>query len=663
MPLGTIRPKGWLHQQASLQADALTSHLPLFWPEIANTSWLGGPSDNDGGIHESTPYWLNGALPLAVQLGNIKLSKIVEHYILHILDRQTDDGWLGPDTNTGDFWSRYPFVLALCQFHEIQPVGSRLRKRALQAALDFFKAVKSRIDGGAQFEQWSAARSHDLIWAVHYFIDASDAGEENEFDSHTTAMLLNLATLVHQKGFDWHAGWFGNASAFPTKAATQYNMWTHGVNNAQAIKHGAVWSRQSAEPNVSTLQSWNAWQILMQYHGQPSGSFSADEHLAGSMPSRGVELCVVVESMWSLQILAQASPSDSVATKALDALEGLAVNALPGGVSDDLWSHPYLQFANSIQARPNVTDHIWPPNDSPDSGMYGLSPNYECCTSNLHQGYPKLIASLFYEIPNANTLISTAWLPSALTTPKTVGGGAEIEVRTRYPFGTSVEYVVKNPEPFMLKLHVPKFLREIAGPTQGLATLRVWVEGHERTVELVDGFLAFEIPAWPLPEPRCAIRLVWSAPLRVQRSPPGREQGSSLFVGPILMVPNLGEQWTLVRRYKFEAADWDISGLSYWRYALPHMKDGAVASMQVQWKEIGIRPYAHSPAACPVTATVELVHLQTEMWPLLHGSPGPIPPAHLLHGTRDNVTLMPYGCTAIRIAALPDILLDATMYV
>ena len=42
---------------------------------------------------------------------------------------------------------------------------------------------------------------------------------------------------------------------------------------------------------------------LDKYHGQASGVFGCDEHLAGNMPSRGTELCTVVETMFSYEIL------------------------------------------------------------------------------------------------------------------------------------------------------------------------------------------------------------------------------------------------------------------------------------------------------------------------------------------------------------------------
>ena len=44
-------------------------------------------------------------------------------------------------------------------------------------------------------------------------------------------------------------------------------------------------------------------QKLDLYHGQASGIFGCDEHLAGTMPSRGTELCTVVETMFSYETL------------------------------------------------------------------------------------------------------------------------------------------------------------------------------------------------------------------------------------------------------------------------------------------------------------------------------------------------------------------------
>lgn len=67
-------------------------------------------------------------------------------------------------------------------------------------------------------------------------------------------------------------------------------------------RHRNVRYRQSAN-----LSDWNSSYIRMQkldkYHGQASGVFGCDEHLAGTMPSRGTELCTVVETMFSYETL------------------------------------------------------------------------------------------------------------------------------------------------------------------------------------------------------------------------------------------------------------------------------------------------------------------------------------------------------------------------
>ena len=64
---------GWLKEQLQVQAQGLSGHLSLFWPDINQSSWIGGNAD--GGLHERTPYWLNGFVPLAYQLQDEDLLK------------------------------------------------------------------------------------------------------------------------------------------------------------------------------------------------------------------------------------------------------------------------------------------------------------------------------------------------------------------------------------------------------------------------------------------------------------------------------------------------------------------------------------------------------------------------------------------------------------
>ena len=47
----------------------------------------------------------------------------------------------------------------------------------------------------------------------------------------------------------------------------------------------------------------------------------------------------------------------------------------------------YLQAINQVNAL-STNPHVWT-HDGPDAELYGLEPNYGCCTANFNQGWPK----------------------------------------------------------------------------------------------------------------------------------------------------------------------------------------------------------------------------------------------------------------------------------
>ena len=47
LPLGSIRPTGWLHDQLRLKADGITGRLEQIWPDVGpNSAWLGGTGED-----------------------------------------------------------------------------------------------------------------------------------------------------------------------------------------------------------------------------------------------------------------------------------------------------------------------------------------------------------------------------------------------------------------------------------------------------------------------------------------------------------------------------------------------------------------------------------------------------------------------------------------
>ncbi|HBB90202.1 MAG TPA: hypothetical protein DC042_00335, partial [Bacteroidales bacterium] len=95
LPLGSVKPQGWLLEQLTIMNKGLTGHLEEVYPAISkDNGWLGGTGES----LEATPYWLDGALPLAWLLDDPVLKGKVLKYIDWVLDNQRPSGYFGPYT-------------------------------------------------------------------------------------------------------------------------------------------------------------------------------------------------------------------------------------------------------------------------------------------------------------------------------------------------------------------------------------------------------------------------------------------------------------------------------------------------------------------------------------------------------------------------------------
>src|SRR5687768_14410674 len=61
LPVGAVRPKGWIEQQLRLQADGFIGHLPEIskFLEKKDNAWLSPTGEGKNGWEE-VPYWLKG---------------------------------------------------------------------------------------------------------------------------------------------------------------------------------------------------------------------------------------------------------------------------------------------------------------------------------------------------------------------------------------------------------------------------------------------------------------------------------------------------------------------------------------------------------------------------------------------------------------------------
>ncbi|HXA51308.1 MAG TPA: beta-L-arabinofuranosidase domain-containing protein, partial [Candidatus Acidoferrum sp.] len=521
LPLGSVMPKGWLLDQLKLQASGLSGHLDEFWPDLGpNTAWLGGSGEG----WERGPYFLDGLVPLAYLTKDPALIAKVRKWMDWTLDHQSPEGWIGPAKNT-DWWPNYVMLKALMQYQEAS--GD---PRVIPLMQKYFTYQLAHMDE-RPLKEWAIFRWHDEVLSVIWLYNRTG-----------DAKLLELARKLHQQGHDWEAQ-FADFKTTEKVTKTQAGLSTHGVNNAMAMKAAAVWWLVTGDPG-DRAALYKMFDALDRYHGQPNGIFSADEHFSGRDPSQGTELCAVVEAMFSLEqdlsILGDAAFGDR--------LEKIAYNALPATLSPDLWAHQYDQQANQIMC--SLSNHRWATN-GPESNIFGLEPNFGCCTANMHQGWPKLAANLWMATPDQG-LAAVVYGPSEVET--TVRGGVTVRIaeETGYPFRDTVSLIVR-PEraaTFPLELRIP-----------------AWASGAIVTVggAPVNGVRAGEF---------LRIEREWRAGDRVELRFPmalrlSNWYNNSIAVerGPLVYSLRVGESWHKLKQTG-PASDWEVYPTSPWNYGL-----------------------------------------------------------------------------------------------
>ena len=94
-----------------------------------------------------------------------------------------------------------------------------------------------------------------------------------------------------------------------------------------------------------------------------------------------------------------------------------------------MWAHQYNQEPNQVE----VSLHRKPwTTDGPESNLYGLEPNFGCCTANFHQGWPKFTASLWMYSQD-DGLVAALYSPSEVHT-EVRGTPVHLVEETDYPF-------------------------------------------------------------------------------------------------------------------------------------------------------------------------------------------------------------------------------------
>lgn len=421
LPVGDVKPSGWLEKTLQLQKNGLNGHLSEIsaWLDKNNNAWLG--TGNDYGWEE-VPYWLKGYGNMAYILGDKEMIKEAKLWLEAAIKSQREDGYFGPyieKNGKPDLWGNMIMIWCLQSYYEYSN-----DQRVIDLMTKYFQWQLNLLDENFLKDYWENSRGGDNLLSVYWLYNIT--GDK---------FLLDLAEKTHRNTANWR-----QRSTIPN--------W-HNVNIAQCFREPATYYMLSKD-SADLLATYNVHHLIRNTFGQvPGGMFGADENARMGYidPRQGTETCGFVEQMASNEILLRMTGDPFWA----EHCENVAFNSYPASLMPDLKALRYITSPNHTISD-SENHHPGIDNRGPFLSMNPFSSR--CCQHNHGQGWPYFIEHLVLATPDNGV---AAAIYGACTAKVKVANGKTIEIteETNYPFEESIRFTINNAQ----KVRFPFYLR------------------------------------------------------------------------------------------------------------------------------------------------------------------------------------------------------------
>ncbi len=639
LPVGAVKPKGWLLETLKRQHAGLAGQLGEIsvWLQKDGNAWLSKEGKGEWGWEE-LPYWLKGYISTAYILQDEKAIEEAKVWIDGAIASQRPNGDFGPamgDGPTRDYWGNMVMLYCLQTYYEATE-----DKRVLDLMTKYFRFQLSVSDDEFLNGYWQKVRGGDNLHSVMWLYNITG-----------DAFLVDLMHKVHRCTTDWTSPrhrFEDIRNAKSKRSGMEWPDWFldlpdwHNVNVAQAFREPAQYWQLSGE-KLHLEAAYRNHRVIRERFGQvPGGMFGGDENSRPGYddPRQAIETCGIVEQMNSDQHMLRITGDPMWA----DHCEDVAFNTLPAAFMPDMKSLRYLTAPN-MAVSDSESHHPGIDNGGPFLVMNPFS--NRCCQHNHTQGWPYFVENLWMATPD-NGLAAVMYSPSEVTAKVGKGETVTIVTDTRYPFEGGVTIRIKSGN-----TKFPIFFR-----------IPSWVDRGEFTVNgqvnelYVDGgkYLRLE-REWKEGD---TVELNFGMGLRI-RTWEANHNSVSVDFGPLTFSLKIEEKYVKVASGETAVHDarwqkgadpsewpsWEIHPASAWNYALT-LKGFDVRNLvwpkdDFPWTAESVPLQLFARARRIPEWTLDETGLVAE----LQDSPAKT------SEPEETITLLPMGAARLRISAFP----------
>lgn len=447
LPVGKVKPDGWLKEVLMRQKNGLTGRLTEISPFLIKkgNAWLSKYGQGENGWEE-VPYWLKGYANMGYILNDKAIIDEALIWLKGVLNSQRKDGNFGPihqgKDGSQDFWGNMLMLYCLQSYYEYSNDN-----KVLDLMTRYFRYQLDYPEEKFLTPYWQKIRAGDNLHSVFWLYNRT--GDK---------FLLDLAEKIHRNCADWVGH---NHSSKDIKSHQEikkgldrpqwYNSqidW-HNVNHAQAFREPAQFYLLSKDKKHLNA-AYENFRIIRKYLGQmPGGMYAADINARPGFndPRQAVETCAIVEQMNSDEHMLRITGDPSWA----DHLENVAFNTYPATTMPDMKALRFLTAPNMIISD-NKNYHK--PFDAVGRSLFMSPLNHRCCQHNHSQGWPYLIENMWMATPD-NGLAAVVF--GASRVKAIVGNGRTISIaeKTKYPFDEKIEFHIST----SWDTHFPLYIR------------------------------------------------------------------------------------------------------------------------------------------------------------------------------------------------------------